>query len=325
VVAVAADIDHSLALKSDGTVWTWGWIGWVAGTSRYQLTPAEVSGLSEVVAAAWSAGDGLALKGDGTVWEWGIPERGIQSTPVQVGGLGGVVALAGGNAIDYFCGNCGQRLALKSDGTIWAWGDNDDGQLGDGTTTTWPGRMTPAQVAGLAGVIAIGAGNLHSLAVKGDGTVWAWGNNDFGQLGYESTTFRTTPVQVVPPGSPDLAITLSRDGDFTVGGEGVYTVTISNVGWTATAGPVTVTDTLPPGLTYVSGIGDGWACLATDPLVTCTNPGAIDPGASSIITLTVGVEPQAWPGVTNLATVSNMSDRNTSNNAIGDPTVVRQP
>ena len=84
-------------------------------------------------------------------------------------------------------------VALKSDGTVWAWGHNDLGQLGDGTTTR---RTTPVQVSGLSGVTAIAAGWYHTAALKSDGTVWAWGRNGNGQLGDGTTTGRYTPVQV---------------------------------------------------------------------------------------------------------------------------------
>ena len=85
-------------------------------------------------------------------------------------------------------------LALKKDGTVWAWGHNEYGQLGDGTQTL--GRLTPVQVSGLSGVIAIAAGEYHSLALKSDGTVWAWGGNYEGQLGDGTTNNKLTPVQV---------------------------------------------------------------------------------------------------------------------------------
>ncbi|MGE6759660.1 Ig-like domain-containing protein [Corallococcus interemptor] len=107
-------------------------------------------------------------------------------------------------------------LALKQDGTVWAWGDNSFGQLGDGTNTQ---RLTPVQVPGLTGVAALAAGNDHSLAVKQDGSVWAWGNNASGQLGDGTTTQRLTPVQVpnltgvaALAGGNSYSLALKQDG-----------------------------------------------------------------------------------------------------------------
>ncbi len=84
-------------------------------------------------------------------------------------------------------------LALKGDGTVWAWGNGSGGKLGDGTAID---RSTPVQVSGLTGATAIAAGSGHSLAVKSDGTAWAWGGNAYGSLGDGTTTARYTPVQV---------------------------------------------------------------------------------------------------------------------------------
>lgn len=94
-----------------------------------------------------------------------------------------------------------------------------------------------------------------------------------------------------------------------VGDQGVYMLTITNTGLTPTDGMVTVTDTLPPGLMYLFAVGNGWSCSAASEIVTCTNPGPINPRASTTVTLTVRVEPQAWPGVTNLATVTKPGRR----------------
>jgi uncharacterized repeat protein (TIGR01451 family) len=219
------------------------------------------------------------------------------------------------------CPDCDRRVALKSDGTVWTWGDNADSYAREGPVT-W---LDPAQVGGLVGVVAIATGDYHNLALKSDGTVWGWGNDGYGQLGDGWAPYWTMPVQLVTPGSPDLAIAMSHDGDFTIGGFGVYTLTVANAGQTLTADTINISDLLPPGLTLVSANGTDWGCSSADQAVTCTNPGAVEPGASSAITLTVKVGPAAWPGVTNFATVSNTSDRNLSNNAIADPTVVRQP
>jgi alpha-tubulin suppressor-like RCC1 family protein len=83
-------------------------------------------------------------------------------------------------------------LAIRRDGTLWAWGFNWLGQLGDGTTTD---RHRPVQV--LTDVVSVAAGWEHSLAIRRDGTLWAWGRNEFGQLGDGTTTDRHRPVQVL--------------------------------------------------------------------------------------------------------------------------------
>jgi hypothetical protein len=84
-------------------------------------------------------------------------------------------------------------VALKNNGTVWTWGNNNNGQLGDGTTSN---RTTPVQVSGLSDVTAIAAGDTHTVALKNNGTVWTWGNNNNGQLGDGTTTDSATPVQV---------------------------------------------------------------------------------------------------------------------------------
>ncbi|HYO70524.1 MAG TPA: hypothetical protein VEU33_31035 [Archangium sp.] len=86
---------------------------------------------------------------------------------------------------------------VLSDGTVWAWGGNGTGQLGDGTSTT---RLTPVQVTGLTSIKALAAGDSHSLALRTDGTVSAWGRNDSGQLGDGSFTWRFRPNPVSLPG-----------------------------------------------------------------------------------------------------------------------------
>ena len=108
-----------------------------------------------------------------------------RSTPVQVSSLSDVTAIAGGGL---------HTIALKSDGTVWAWGYNYFGQLGDGTTTTK--RGTPVQVSSLSDVIAIAGGAHYTIALKSDGMVWTWGDNSSGQLGEGTYEDRSTPVQV---------------------------------------------------------------------------------------------------------------------------------
>jgi len=90
-------------------------------------------------------------------------------------------------------GGLTHSVAVKSDGTVIAWGSNSNGEQGDGTTTD---RTTPVAVLGLTGVVAVAAGHYHTVALKSDGTVMAWGENIDGQLGDGTNTNRTSPVAV---------------------------------------------------------------------------------------------------------------------------------
>jgi alpha-tubulin suppressor-like RCC1 family protein len=199
--ALAGGEYFSLALKSDGTVWAWGEgaNGQLGNGSPYdQYTPVQVSVLSGVHAIAAGDSHSLALKSDGTLRAWGYNAYGqlgdgttiSRSTPVPVSDLTGIIAIAGGGLYTSYTSH---SLALNANGTVWAWGKNHTGQLGDGTTTE---RHTPVQVSDLYSVTAISAGILHSLALKSNGTVWAWGNNSQGRLGDGTTTHHYTPVQV---------------------------------------------------------------------------------------------------------------------------------
>ena len=191
---IAAGRDHTVALRSDGTVWAWGnnCFGRLGdGTTTDRRTPVQVRNLNNVVAVAAGFYHTVALRSDGTGWAWGLNRFGElgdgttaqRLTPVQVRNLDSVVAIAAG----------WYTVALRSDGTVWAWGWNGAGSLGDGTTTN---RHIPVQVRNLDNVAAIAASNLHTIALRNDGTVWAWGSNSLGQLGDGTTIGRHTPVQV---------------------------------------------------------------------------------------------------------------------------------
>lgn len=189
VIAVYAGMNHSLLIKSDGSLWAmgrndFGQLG--DGTNASHNTPRQIA--ASVVAASAGGDHSLFIKSDGTLWASGNNSSGQlgdgtsvnHSTPVQIA-TGTVAASAGGD----------HSLFIKSDGTLWAMGNNFYSQLGDGTTNY---RGTPVKIA--AGVMAATAGNGHSLFIKSDGTLWAMGNNSSGQLGDGTTTRRSTPVQI---------------------------------------------------------------------------------------------------------------------------------
>jgi len=201
ITAIATEGWHSLALKKDSTIWAWGWnhYGQLGNNTGIDSTPVKVGFLNKITAIAVGNAHSLALKNDSTVWAWGFNGAGElgdgntidRMAPVQVRGPGnvgflkGIIAIAGG-------GN--HSLALKNDGTVWTWGYNIYGQLGDGTTIN---RTTPVQVNGLTNVVAISGGGWHSLALKNDGSVWTWGYNQDGELGNDTSGNNNyIPVQV---------------------------------------------------------------------------------------------------------------------------------
>ena len=195
---IAAGAEHSLGIKSDGSLWAWGanGVGQLGdGTTVDRISPVPI--VAGVTALAAGAFHSLALKTDGTLWAWGENWTGQlgdgsslnRTSPVYV--LSGVSDIAAAGDAIY-----GHSLALKTDGSLWAWGYNADSQLGDGTTAT---RKTPIQV--MNDVAAMEAGGFyiwfHTFAIKTDGSLWAWGYNRNGQLGDGTTTSRRNPVQVL--------------------------------------------------------------------------------------------------------------------------------
>ena len=201
IIAIANGLYHHIALHSDGTVWEWGFtsddvfnVDSPYDIKHRETTPVRVEGLTGITAIAAGNKHSLAIGNDGTVWEWrkdelfGQIEDGTtvtEHTLVQVKGITGIVAIAVGS---------GHFLALRDDGTVWAWGLNTHGSLGDDTTVD---KYIPVQVKGLTGIVAIAAGGGHSLALKNNGTVWAWGENQYGQVGDNTKEDRISPVQVM--------------------------------------------------------------------------------------------------------------------------------
>ena len=183
VKAIAARGYHTLALKQDGTVWAWGYndsgrLG--DGTNIDRNHPVPVVGLAGHGGVAVISGGGevnAALMADHTLMAWGKNNRGAmgngainaigQFTPTEVSqstGLTNVMAIATGWA---------HMVALAPDGSVWTWGDNSDGQLGNGTTIS---SSLPIKVSGLSKIMGVSAGDGSTVVLAADGTVWAWGS-----------------------------------------------------------------------------------------------------------------------------------------------------
>ncbi|GAB2858529.1 hypothetical protein GCM10027176_71280 [Actinoallomurus bryophytorum] len=210
---VAAGGGQTLFLMEDGTVWGSGagFFGVLGATNPgLRPVPAKIDGLSEVRVLATGGGQGLAVLEDGSAWSWGRDDFGqlgdgdltgkrpgaetqhhagraypARLAPAVIPGLeSGVRSVVGGG---------GHSVAVLDDGTVYAWGCNDRGQLGDGT---WTHRSSPVKVAGLSGVLEVAAAYHHMVALLEDGTVRSWGINDRGQLGDGTNTHRSLPVEV---------------------------------------------------------------------------------------------------------------------------------
>jgi uncharacterized repeat protein (TIGR01451 family) len=154
-----------------------------------------------------------------------------------------------------------------------------------------------------------------SLSLTNTATVSGGGDSNAGN----NTSSDPTTIN----GVPDLTIVKTHAGNFTQGQNGTYTITATNSGGAATSGTITVSDTLPAGLTYVSATGTGWTCGAAGQVVTCTRSDALAAGASyPAITLTISVAPNSALSLTNTATVSGGGQTNTSNDSSSNPTTV---
>jgi len=195
---VSAGNSHTVAIRTDGTLWAWGnresgriGQGQIWGS---QTTPIQIG-----AAANWahvSAGDShtVAITTTGELWAWGNRENGRigegeatgnQTTPIQVG-TDRIWATASAGA--------SHTVAVTTTGELWAWGNRENGRIGEGETT---GSQTyPIQVGTATNWATASAGDAHTVAVRTDGTAWAWGNNTNGQLGDGTTIQRDVPVQI---------------------------------------------------------------------------------------------------------------------------------
>ena len=199
-IDVNAGYHTTIALKIDGTLWSWGCefdgaLGQGSGAPEYS-SPVQI-GSDDVWASIVTSGFGqhfsAAIGMDGTLWTWGnnnhdqlgIGSKPNQSWPVQVGLLTNWKSVS--------CGEFGFMVAVKTDGTLWSWGSNDSGQLGDATTID---KSSPVQVGLLTNWESVACGYNHTIAVKTDGTLWSFGNNNYGQLGIGNTIAKSSPVQV---------------------------------------------------------------------------------------------------------------------------------
>jgi alpha-tubulin suppressor-like RCC1 family protein len=189
---------HTAAIKDDGTLWSWGsnYNGQLGTNNTTDVSsPVQtVAGGNNWKAAACGYACTAGIKDDGTLWMWGLNSDGQLGDNTVVKKSSPVQTVAGGN--NWFQVACGYSYtaALKTDGTLYLWGSNYDGQLGTNNTTA---VSSPVQtVAGGNNWKAADCGSSHTIALDCDGNIWSWGNNNNGQLGDSTTNNKSSPVQI---------------------------------------------------------------------------------------------------------------------------------
>lgn len=197
------------AVKSDGTLWTWGYNvvgGLGTGNTTHRSSPVQtVAGGNTWRTVAAGAYHMAAIKTDGTLWAWGSGTGGELGDNANVSRSSPVQTVAGGNVWkSVVCGDS-STYAIKTDNTLWVWGINNTGQLGTNNITSY---SSPVQtVAGGTNWKQVSAATksvyqgTSTGAVKTDGTLWMWGLNAWGQLGTNNITYYSSPVQTVAGGT----------------------------------------------------------------------------------------------------------------------------
>ena len=190
--------NHSLVIKTDGTLWAWGDNGYGElglGDTSPRDVPTQVGVGTDWIAVSSGDFHTIAIKTDGTLWSWGVNDYGELGLGDSGFSANRLVPTQIGTDDDWSIISAGRyhNLATKTDGTLWAWGWNNYGKLGLGDTVD---RLIPTQVGMDTDWTLISVGRHQNLATKTDGTLWAWGYNLDGQLGLGDTTNRDVPTQV---------------------------------------------------------------------------------------------------------------------------------
>jgi FKBP-type peptidyl-prolyl cis-trans isomerase/alpha-tubulin suppressor-like RCC1 family protein len=216
-VIITAGNGYHLGIASDGTLWAWGksWYGGIGTGGKESLDPIQIGTDNKWIDVKTGYDHSLGLKSDGTLWSWGrnvfgqLGDGSVKTgkrkvrigggdtdSPAQIGEDTNWIGIAAGGD---------HSLALKSDGSIWGWGDNSNGQLGDRNLTNYTfdfnddvrdGRIGPGQIGGDNDWISIATGSESSYGIKSDDTLWASGSNIDGNVGDGSHTKQEELIKI---------------------------------------------------------------------------------------------------------------------------------
>lgn len=196
VKQIVAGAQHTLAILEDGTVKAWGandrgQLG--DGTFEDKSTPITVSGITNAVQVVSGSNTSAVLLEDGTVKAWGYNYYGQVGNGTIKNNINSPVTVVGLNNVIQIDAGMSHMVALLEDGTVKAWGNNVDGEFGDGTDVS---KSTPTPIPGLTNVKQIIAGDIQTVALLEDGTVMSWGSSAMESLGYETTVDVLSPIIV---------------------------------------------------------------------------------------------------------------------------------
>jgi alpha-tubulin suppressor-like RCC1 family protein len=202
---IASGTYHTEAVKVDGTLWCWGYnnqgrLGDNTTTNRSSPVQTVTFGTNwKQVSCGYHNTAGI--KTDGTLWNWGYNYNGQLGDNTIVSKSSPVQTVAFGTNWKQVSSGYYNRAAIKTDGTLWCWGKNSYGQLGDNTTTQ---RSSPVQTVAFGTnwkQVSCGTYSSYTTAIKNDGTLWCWGYSGYGQLGDNTGTQRSSPVQTITYGT----------------------------------------------------------------------------------------------------------------------------
>jgi len=271
---VSAGYKHCAAIKTDGTLWTWGQgiLGQLGdNTVTAKSTPVTTfAGGTNWKQVSVGSNHCAAIKTDGTLWTWGRGNYGQLGDNTTTNKSTPVTTFAGGTNWKQVSGGVFHCAAIKTDGTLWTWGRENYGQLGTNTTTN---KSTPVTTfAGGTNWKQVSTGRFYCAAVKTDGTLWTWGRGNYGQLGTNTTTNKSTPVTTFAggtnwkqvSGADSHCAAIKTDGTLWTWGQGVA------------LGTNTTTDKSTPVTTFAGG----------------TNWKQVSAGGNHCAAVTAGISPE---------------------------------
>ena len=284
-VLLSAVYHNTFAIKGDGTLWGWGandfgQIGIGIDTHRNNVnTPLQIGSDIDwaIISTGWN--HAMAIKTDGTLWGWGGNDYGqlgtgtvgfkpgIKNIPKQIGTDSDWIAVSAGNY---------HTVALKQDNSLWTWGSNDAGQLGN---NDFNNATKPTRVGTDNDWIQIAAGQSYTIALKQNGAIWSWGSNSYGELGYETGDVLRSPFprkignaadwKEIRAGGYNAAI--KQNGELWIWGQGVYGINRDKSKWIQIPGSDYQTVSVGNNQGFALGSRTGWCGWGVDTLFTDYN------------------------------------------------------